>query len=245
MDYSTGINPKTLEKCTLSQACEYIAWDWKPVDKFADIALNHAKQRTNAKEKQNRIWFDTINMAADKIIYWLHCKDLTVSGTNKSIKQQILNLSENFSIDIENNTITDGQNTYTDVEIDFFTLQCLIGRTTPTIIYTLSLIDDTVYLLIEGIAYIKIKKFTPNSKNGRVIKYVMEHPNTLIKRTELEKLSINNFDAYDRIDQMFTNTFPKAIINLFFICTTDSAKFIPSITDIDIKKHGLKLLTIE
>ena len=178
-------------------------------------------------------------------MYWLHCKSLTVSGTDKSGKRVIITPSDDFSLDIENNSITDGQTTYTDIEIDFYELQNLFVSAAPTTTIVLSLEDDKVYLTVNNIIKHMIKTLKYGSKNGRIIKYVMEHPNTLVERAELETLSIDKFDKADRIDQIFINAFPKDITNFFFNCTTDSAKFIPCITDIDIKKQGLKLLTIE
>lgn len=245
MDYATGINPETLEKCTLSQACEFMAWGWQPVDKFADTALGYAENRTKAKENHDSYWSNQMNIATGKIQFWLHAKELTISGINKSRESVIPTLSDNFTLDIENNSITDGKNIYTNIEVDFYTLQHLFGRTTPKLTYTMTLNDDTISLIIENIAKIKIKKLTKNTKNGRIISYVMEHPNTLFSHSDLNKLQISNFDKADRIDQIFTNAFSKDIANLFFERTSDSVKFTPKVTDIDVKKHDIKLLTIE
>lgn len=244
MDYTEWVDIKPLEKCTLQQACEFIAFKWTPTDKFTDETLKRPLIRAQAQENNNPEWEKPIGDALERLTYLLKTHRLVASGKEKTKAIEEIPLSADCVVNIESNTIKDGKHIYTDIELNFYDLQTILKCATPYMRYTLSLEDNNIFLTVNDNAIkILVKHLHNDAKNSKIIRRIMKSPNKTFERSAFK--GIDAFDTtIDRLDNIVSGAIPNDVYKLFFTCTSDSAKFSPNATDIDLKKHNIKTLTI-
>lgn len=240
MNYTELVDIKPLKKCTLQQACEFTAFNWEPVDDFTDKTLKRPSDRTSANERNDTIWQNKMKTAEDKITYFLRANKLIASGKVKTKRIEKIDLSTDCVINIKNNAITDNEHTYTDIELDFYELQSVLKHPLQRMQFTLSLENDCIFLTIDDNAVkMLVKRLQATAKNTSIIRKIMNTPNKLIARDEFATI-----EKYDRIDQILDSCLPSDIYHLFFDCTSNSALFNPNASDIDLRKRGIKTLTV-
>ena len=254
-----------LDKCTLQQACEWIAFQRPPMTTTQEEAsgfIRPTPETTNDSiwgqylPKPTYTWeeyLQKITIACAKLKLALSSGSLAAFGTERhSLQEQEIDVSDNHTLDWHKNIISSLIFTYLDISINFAELrQIFPGPNTWQKPMTLSLKyedDDCVYLYTGNLQKTLIKKFARNdNKSRQVIKYIMQTPGKLITRDTIKKLGIKGFDENDRIDNILKNAFSKLNIYKYFFKKTKTAsvEFVEQITNLDIGSDQTGMIVIK
>lgn len=260
---------KILDKCTIRQACEWIAFKWEPMSWQYEAYCGHIRPRNPYDLLSLEEMFEN---PPEPTYPWkkynkaMHeaCAKLTITVSQKQIVlQNTLSDGQNIdfggddTLDWQSNRIkslstTNTTDTNTDVKIDFNQLKKVFPYDKPeckkTTIKLVFEDDECVYLYTGTLQKTLVKKFAKtDNKSKRVVQYIMQHPNQLITRDDLIKANIKGFDKLDRIDTIIKNAFSNLNIYKYFFKDpkTASIEFVPQITNLDIDSEQFDKIIVK
>ena len=258
------------DKCTLRQACEWIAFQRPPMTTTQEEASGFI--RPTSETTNDSIWgqylpkptytweeyLQKMTVSCAKLKLALIEKNLCVFGRDTSFstilfpQPRSISIFEDDQLNWDKNMISSTFFTFQDVFINFAELRKIFpGPNTWQKPVTLSLKyeeDDCVYLYTGDLQKTLIKKFAKtDTKSRRVIEYIMQHPGKLITRDEIIQCGIKGFDKADRIDNILKNAFANLNIYKCFFKNpkTASVEFIEQITNLDIDSDKIDMIIIK
>ena len=256
---------KTLENCTLLQACEYLAFGWKPLSDDDELMLQNERKRpyiksnsgdlTNALYKLKRAKQQLLKLFDNGVNCYYAGRALALPTDKvKNTINILIGVEHNntkIGLEIIDNT-TNETDFYSNITINFMNLQSRLRKFTqkiaePYITYELEKMFGGFYFLPDTVTMVKLRTIKPNSKIDTLLNIVIEFPYRTFTRKEMAEEWPENAKAKfnpekDRFDNLLKmSSLPPDIVQAFFpILTSDKIKFTKYITNFDLERIGIE-----
>lgn len=256
---------KTLENCTLLQACEYLAFGWKPLSDDDELMLQNERKRpyikshsgdlTNALYKLKRAKQQLLKLFDNGVNCYYGRRALALPTDKvKNTINILIGVEPNntkMGIEIVDNT-TNETDFFGNITIDFINLQSRLRKFTqkvlePYISYELERFFGGIYFLPDTVTMVKLRKVKPNSKIDTLLTILIDSPYRTFTREEMAQEWPKNAKAKfdpkkDRFDNLLKmSSLPPDIIKAFFpVLTSDKIRLKRCITNFDLERIGME-----
>ena len=256
---------KVLDNCTLLQACEYLAFGWKPLSDDDELMLQNERKRpyikshsgdlTNALYKLKRAKQQLLKLFDNGVNCYYGRRALALPTDKvKNTINILIGVERNntkMGLEIVDNT-TNEKDFYSDITINFINLQSKLRKFTqkvlePYISYELEIMFGGLYFLPDTVTMVKLRKIKPNSKIDTLLNILIDSPYRTFTREEMAQEWPKNAKAKfepkkDRFDNLLKmSSLPPDIIQAFFpVLTSDKIKFTKYITNFDLERIGIE-----